>query len=223
LKKGQYDLALSDLNRAIQLEPDLAEAFHYRGLRPPNVESYDAAFATISQTLGLQPNNPNALFGRATDYYITNGKFDQAIADYDQVIRLDPQPGASQPRQRAISARALRASTGRFRPRHRAQAELRRSVLQPRRPPPRQRRLLPSRSPISARRSSSSRLHSRPFTTAAAPTIRTSSTSSPSTDFDQVLKLKPNDAAAFVNRLLDAGRLGTRLDSAWLTATRRSS
>ena len=93
MKRGKYDLALADLTRAIQLQPDLAEAFHYRGYVYLNVQKDDAAIADYNQAIKLDPGNSNALFGRGFDFY-RSGKYDQAIADYDQVLKFGPEPRA---------------------------------------------------------------------------------------------------------------------------------
>jgi len=59
-EKRQYDLAIADCNRSIQLKPDFSEAFNNRGLAYSGKGQYDQAIADYQQALKLNTNVKNA-------------------------------------------------------------------------------------------------------------------------------------------------------------------
>jgi tetratricopeptide (TPR) repeat protein len=73
--KGESDLALSDCNQAIQLNPKNAMAFHNRAAGYAAKGDYDDA------------NRCAAHFNK--------GETDLALSDCNQVIQLDPKNGGS--------------------------------------------------------------------------------------------------------------------------------
>ncbi|MBD2464790.1 tetratricopeptide repeat protein [Oscillatoria sp. FACHB-1407] len=87
----QQDLqaALEDLDRAIQLDPDMAQAYYERGNLWFELGDRQRAIADYTQTIRLAPNSPKAYVNRGT-VRAESGDEQGAIEDYTQAIQLDP-------------------------------------------------------------------------------------------------------------------------------------
>jgi tetratricopeptide (TPR) repeat protein len=101
LDRKQYDRAIQDFGKAIEINPDYALAFNNRGNAYRNKGRYDRAIADYDRAIALDPGNTAAFFGRALAYqskahwdfdaYLNAGLYDdRAIADFDQVIGRSP-------------------------------------------------------------------------------------------------------------------------------------
>ena len=88
-RKGEYHGAIIDLDEAIELNPDFAQAFRVRGLVYDKKGEYDRAIANFNQAIGLKPDYADALHERGIAY-AKKGEYDRAIADYNEAIRLNP-------------------------------------------------------------------------------------------------------------------------------------
>lgn len=86
---GDYDKAIADHNKAIELDPTFAKAYNNRGLDYVNKKDNDRAIVDYSRAIELDPNYVLAYFNRGATYRI-KGEYDRAIADYSKVIVLDP-------------------------------------------------------------------------------------------------------------------------------------
>jgi tetratricopeptide (TPR) repeat protein len=89
LNQDDYDAALKEFDEIIQLNPDNASAYAYRGRVYQRQGNYDQAIADCDKAISLNPNEPMAYFTRGTSHY---GKrnYEQAISDLTQLISLDP-------------------------------------------------------------------------------------------------------------------------------------
>ena len=86
---GNYDQALAAYSRAIELQPDFAEAYNNRAYTYMKLEKYELALPDLDQAIRLRPNYVNALINRGdihNYYYQINP--DLAISDYDQALDL---------------------------------------------------------------------------------------------------------------------------------------
>jgi Flp pilus assembly protein TadD/uncharacterized protein (DUF302 family) len=92
--KGETDLALSDCNQAIQLDPKNAMAFHNRAAGYSAKGDYDRAIGDLDQVIQLDPKNAEAFNNRGFGY-AAKGDYDRAVGDYDQAIQLDPKNAIS--------------------------------------------------------------------------------------------------------------------------------
>ncbi|MES2461411.1 MAG: tetratricopeptide repeat protein [Armatimonadota bacterium] len=84
--------AIADFSKVIELDPKNADAYYRRGLGHISLggqENYDKFFADEGKAIELNPDFLFAYKFRALTY-VSIGKFDAAIADYNQVIRLEP-------------------------------------------------------------------------------------------------------------------------------------
>jgi tetratricopeptide (TPR) repeat protein len=86
---GDFDRAIADFDRAIQLNPEHADAFYNRGVAWSAKGDAERAVADYSAAIALQPSHVRALNNRG-DLFDRRGEFDRAIADYSSAIRLKP-------------------------------------------------------------------------------------------------------------------------------------
>jgi tetratricopeptide (TPR) repeat protein len=87
--KGEYDRAIEDYNRAIELQPKYAEAFYSRGTSYAHKGEYDRAIQDFDQAIALKPEFAMAFYNRGSSY-ARKGEYDRAIQDLNQLITLEP-------------------------------------------------------------------------------------------------------------------------------------
>lgn len=87
--KRQYDLAIADFTRAIQLNSDLASTYVDRGMSYTLNGQYDLAIADYNRAIQLKPDNAFAYSNRGLAYTL-KGQDDLAIADFNRAIQLKP-------------------------------------------------------------------------------------------------------------------------------------
>ena len=126
----RYDEALTDLNRAIELDPSADWAIADRGETYRLMERYDEALADFNRAIELDPSDAWAIASRGADLpghgtlrrgpgrpqprhrtrpqhawaishrgetYRLMGRYDEALADLNRAIELDPEtPGQSE-------------------------------------------------------------------------------------------------------------------------------
>jgi len=88
-EQKKYDLALSDYNKAIELDPKYVKAYNGRGNAYSDQKKYDLAIADYTQAIELDPKDVKAYNNRGR-VYVFQKKYDLAIADFSKVIELDP-------------------------------------------------------------------------------------------------------------------------------------
>lgn len=84
----KFDLALLDLNEAIRLKPDYADAYVNRGDLLRQQGNYYCAMADLDNAIKIDPNSSGAYNNRGA-VYSAEHKYDMAFADYDHAILLD--------------------------------------------------------------------------------------------------------------------------------------
>jgi lipoprotein NlpI len=87
--KGDFDSALADCSRAINLNPNFVPALVNRAGIEGAKGDYDRALRDYSAAIWLKPGLAKAFVGRAS-IYAKKGDNDRALDDYNQGIRLDP-------------------------------------------------------------------------------------------------------------------------------------
>jgi tetratricopeptide (TPR) repeat protein/S1-C subfamily serine protease len=85
----KYELALSDWNKAIEINPNFALAYNNRGLLYYNQQKYDLALSDYSKAIEINPNDAYAYVSRG-NLYSDLRKYDLALSDYNQAIRINP-------------------------------------------------------------------------------------------------------------------------------------
>jgi tetratricopeptide (TPR) repeat protein len=87
--KGDYDGALADFNRAIELDPKNYGAYLLRGQVKTNQGDYDGAIADFNQAFALNPSD-GAVYGNRGAAKVMKGDLDGATSDLNQALALDP-------------------------------------------------------------------------------------------------------------------------------------
>ncbi|MEM7474858.1 MAG: tetratricopeptide repeat protein [Planctomycetota bacterium] len=88
-KRGEYDLAISDFNDAIRLDPDDAALYNGRGSAYTSTKQLERAMVDFDKAIQLDPSNA-MVFNNRGFAFADKKQYDRALADYDQAIRLDP-------------------------------------------------------------------------------------------------------------------------------------
>lgn len=81
--------ALVYINRALQINPQMAAAYSNKGLVLHRLMRLNEAIASYSQAITLAPGFVDALYNRANAYK-DKQSFALACADYEQILKLDP-------------------------------------------------------------------------------------------------------------------------------------
>lgn len=88
--KGKYDDAIKAFDKAIELNPQLADAWNNKGVSLKAQNKYDEAIVASDKAIELNPRLAKAWFnkGLALGY---QGKYDEAIQAYNRSIEIDPE------------------------------------------------------------------------------------------------------------------------------------
>ena len=89
LKNGQYAEALSAFNKALEDNPDHANAYNGRGAVWHRLGAYDRAIADYTHAININPRYANAFNNRAVAWY-QKGDYDRAIVDCDRALAIRP-------------------------------------------------------------------------------------------------------------------------------------
>jgi len=89
LDNGDFDRAIMEYSKAIQLDPNNALAYTRRGEAYYYKGDYDKAITDYDQAIRIDANYAVAYNNRG-HVYRNQGNYDRAIADLDQAIRLNP-------------------------------------------------------------------------------------------------------------------------------------
>lgn len=88
--QGECDNTIANYTHAIELNPNLAEAYNNRAYVNMVKKDYAAALPDLDRALQLRPNYVNALMNRGDIYnYYDAINFERAVDDYDQVLNID--------------------------------------------------------------------------------------------------------------------------------------
>ena len=84
----KYELALSDYNKAININPNYAKAYLNRGNLYHNQQKYELALADYNKAIKINPNLVEAYYNRGS-LYSDLQKYELALSDYNKAIELD--------------------------------------------------------------------------------------------------------------------------------------
>jgi tetratricopeptide (TPR) repeat protein len=90
LNMEEYDQAIQNYDKAIELNPNLAIAYNNRGNAYEDKGEYDRAIQDYDKAIELNPNLA-IVYNCRGNVYVDKGKYDQAIQDYNKAIELDPE------------------------------------------------------------------------------------------------------------------------------------
>jgi tetratricopeptide (TPR) repeat protein len=86
---GQFNRAITNYNRAIELNPNFADAYNHRGIAYHNLGQLKQAVADYTKAIELKPNYIEAYNNRGIAYEKL-GQPEQGICDYNTSIELNP-------------------------------------------------------------------------------------------------------------------------------------
>ena len=91
-ERGACDSAIVDYTRALELNPEFAEAYNNRAYTYMVQHNYAAALPDLDKAIELRPDYVNALMNRGDIYnYYYDINYDRAVADYDRIIEIGPE------------------------------------------------------------------------------------------------------------------------------------
>ncbi len=90
LNMGEYDKAILEYNKALELDPTYAPAYYDRGLAYAQQQRHAEAIADFSEVIARNPQHADALYNRGL-VHARQAAFAQALADYDQALALHPE------------------------------------------------------------------------------------------------------------------------------------
>ncbi len=88
-QKGEFDRAISNYNKAIELNPKFVVAYLDRGFTYSKLGENDRAISDYNKAIEINPRYAMAFNNRGF-IYRKKGDFDRAISDYSQAIEIDP-------------------------------------------------------------------------------------------------------------------------------------
>jgi tetratricopeptide (TPR) repeat protein len=89
MNEKNYDRAIQDYSKAIELNPNYTEAYYNRGIVFTNENNYDRAIQDYSKAIELNPNYTEAYNNRG-NIFKNNKNYDRALEDYNKAIELNP-------------------------------------------------------------------------------------------------------------------------------------
>ncbi|NJR65726.1 MAG: tetratricopeptide repeat protein [Leptolyngbyaceae cyanobacterium CRU_2_3] len=98
---GNLEQAIADLNRAIQIDPNNADAYYNRGKARTEQRDAAGAIADYTESIRLDPTLAGA-YGNRGLLYAETGKPADAIADLQQAAQLFQQQGDRQSYQQTL-------------------------------------------------------------------------------------------------------------------------
>lgn len=87
INQGNYDEAITELAKVIELNPNSADAYYNRGLAYDDKSNYDQGISDYNKAIELNPNYTNAYNNRGIDYY-RKGNYDMAWQDVHKAESL---------------------------------------------------------------------------------------------------------------------------------------
>ena len=88
--KNDYQGALADLTKALELDPKDAQAFRLRGHTRAALGENEKALTDFAEAIRLDPANSTAYLS-AGNVWSKMGDHDRAVDDFSAAIRLDPE------------------------------------------------------------------------------------------------------------------------------------
>jgi tetratricopeptide (TPR) repeat protein len=87
--KKDYDKAITDYTKAIEIDSKYADAYYYRGAAWHDKGNLDKAITDYTKAIAINPKDTDAYYYRGRAWY-GKGDLDKAIADYTKTIELKP-------------------------------------------------------------------------------------------------------------------------------------
>ncbi|MCA2812917.1 MAG: tetratricopeptide repeat protein [Microcystis sp. M090S1] len=88
-RQQKYELALDDYNKAIELNPNHANAYNNRGNLYQDLQKYELALDDFNKAIEINPNFAILYYNRGVLYRLQE-KYDLALSDYSKAIDINP-------------------------------------------------------------------------------------------------------------------------------------
>ena len=88
--QGDFNAAIADYTKAIELNPKFDLAYNNRGMAYHALGKYNEALAEYNKSTELNPKDASPYNSRGITYHIL-GKYKEALAEYNKSIELNPQ------------------------------------------------------------------------------------------------------------------------------------
>ena len=86
---GQWENAVQEFDKAIQVDPDYAEPYYNRGYSYDELGQYQTAIDDYTMAIQLDPDYAEAYANRGNTYD-TLGQYEQALLDLNTAIQINP-------------------------------------------------------------------------------------------------------------------------------------
>jgi tetratricopeptide (TPR) repeat protein len=87
--EGRWTEAIAEFDHSIRLNPELVQAYLYRGFAYYNLGRFQRALPDFDEAIRLDPENHHAYKDRGKVYLYLDAP-DLALQDFDEAIRIDP-------------------------------------------------------------------------------------------------------------------------------------
>ena len=87
--EGEYDRAILEYNKAIEIDPNYASAYMNRGKTYADKGEFDRAILEYNKAIEIDPRYATAYFNRGIAY-ANKDEYVRAILDYTKAIEIDP-------------------------------------------------------------------------------------------------------------------------------------
>lgn len=87
--KGEYKEAIEFLKKAIELNPELSEAYYNLGISYERLGKHKDAIEVLEKSIELSPDDPNAYYALGYAYY-QKKKYQKAIDAFEHTVSLQP-------------------------------------------------------------------------------------------------------------------------------------
>ncbi|BBC24087.1 tetratricopeptide repeat protein [Pseudanabaena sp. ABRG5-3] len=85
----QYEEAITDFDKAIELNPNYVKAWFNRGIAKGNLKRHKEAIADFDKVIELNPNHAKGWVNRGTAKGNLQ-RYEESISDYDKAIQINP-------------------------------------------------------------------------------------------------------------------------------------
>ena len=88
-KLKDYQGAISNYNKALEIDPNYAKAYLNRGVARSNLKDYQGAISDYDKALKIDPNYADAYYNRGNARRDLKD-YQGAISDYNKALKIDP-------------------------------------------------------------------------------------------------------------------------------------